>query len=216
MKRIVVLLSVLLVSITGCVNLNTYSIETIVNKVIKKDNKLKNMHFEGYNYYIPRGYKFINKKQYNAYLMDAYNNHYYVYVDVVSKYNNVKKKYKTNKKAYYSKEIKNKGKFGYLEITKYNDNYFIEAMYNYMKVEAYVKEDNLKDSLTDIGLMLSSVKYNRKILNTIVGENKFSYKEEKFNIFETKNNKTDFLDYVKEYDYDKNEVDEDNIKVDEE
>lgn len=216
MKKIVILLSVLLVSITGCVNLNTYSIETIVNKIIKKENKLKNVNFEGYSYYVPKGLKYINKKEYNAYLVDANNNEYYVYVDVVSKYHNTKKKFLPNKKVYYSKSIKNNNKFGYLEITEYKHYYFIEAMYNYMKVEAYIKKDDLKDALTDIGLMLSSVKYNKEILNTMIGENKFSYKEENYNIFETKRKKSDFLNYVKEYDYNKNKVDEDNIKVEEE
>ena len=216
MKKLIVLLSILLVFVTGCTNVNTYDIDTIIEKVMKKNNTLKNVSNEGYSYYIPRGYKFLNKTEYNAYLIDQYNNKFYLYVDVVSKYHNIKKKYKVNKNAYYSKEIKTKDKFGYLEINEYDNNYFIEAMYNYMKIEAYVEKDNLNNTLTDISLILSSVKYNDKILDTIVGENKLNYKEENYSIFETKKKDSDFLDYVKEYDYEESEIDEDNIKVEEE
>ena len=216
MKKLIVLLSILLVFVTGCTNVNTYDIDTIIEKVMKKNNTLKNVSNEGYSYYIPRGYKFLNKTEYNAYLIDQYNNKFYLYVDVVSKYHNIKKKYKVNKNAYYSKEIKTKDKFGYLEINEYDNNYFIEAMYNYMKIEAYVEKDKLNNTLTDISLILSSVKYNDKILDTIVGENKLNYKEENYSIFETKKKDSDFLDYVKEYDYEESEIDEDNIKVEEE
>lgn len=218
MKKLVVLLSIMIV-LTGCVNMNNYSIDEIVNKIIKKDNKLKNVNFEGYSYYIPKGYKFLQKKQYNATISDKDNNKFYLYIDIVSKYHDVKKKYKVNKKAYYSKAIKGKDKYGYLEITKSKDMYFIEAMYNYMKIEAYVDEKDFKNALSDISLILSSARYNDKVLDTIIGENQFSYKEEIYNIFETKDKSGNFLDYVKEYDYDKDKEDkkdEDQIKVDEE
>ncbi len=217
MKKVIVLLSLLsLFLITGCTNLKTLSIDKIIETVIKKDSKLKNVNFEGYSYYVPRGLKFLNKNEYNAYLSDSYNNHYYIYVDVVSKHNNIKHKYKVDKDAYYSKAIKSKKKFGYLEIKEYKDNYFIEAMYNYMKIEAYVEKDSLNDALTDIGMVLSSVKYNNKVLDTIVGENILNYKEESYNIFETKKDKGDFLDYVKEYDSEETTKDEDSIEIEEE
>ena len=89
-------------------------------------------------------------------------------------------------------------------------------MYNYTKIEAYVKEKNLDDALTNICTILSSVKYNDKVLATTVGENELSYKEETFNIFKTKKKATDFLDYVKEYDnVSKDKKDEYNLKIEE-
>ena len=52
MKKVIVLLSLLsLFLVTGCTNLNTLSINKIIETVIKKDNKLKNVNFEGYSYY---------------------------------------------------------------------------------------------------------------------------------------------------------------------
>ena len=217
MKKIIVLLSLLsLFLITGCTNINTLSIDRIIETVIKKDSKLKNVNFEGYSYYVPRGLKFINKNEYNAYLSDQYNNNYYIYVDVISKHSNTKHKYKVNKNAFYSKEIKYKDKFGYLEINEHNDSYFVEAMYNYMKIEAYVSKNNLNNTLSDISLILSSVNYNDKVLDTIVGENILNYKEENYNIFDTNKDKSDFLDYVKEYDSEETTKDEDSIEIEEE
>ena len=217
MKRLFVLLSILTLFITGCsvTNLSNQSIDKVIDKVMKKDSKLKNVNFEGYNYYVPKGMTFINKNQYNAIFRDQYNSYYYLYVDAVSYYHKIKSNYKINKKAYYSKSIKTKNKFGYLEINKEKQGYFIEAMYNYVKIEAYVNSNDLMDSVTNISTILASVKYNDKVLASTVGENVLSYKEKSYNIFETKKNSSDFLNYVKEYDNIKKNSDEDNLKIEE-
>ena len=218
MKKLLVLLSILTL-LTGCTvtKINKDSIDKVIDSVMKKDSKLKNVHFEGYSYYVPRGIRFVDKKEYNAILKDEYNNNYYLYVDVISYYHKVKEKYKVNKKAYYSKEVKTKDKFGYVEIKEDKTGYLVEAMYNYAKIEAYVEKDSLNDTMTNISMILSSMKYNDKVLSSTVGENILSYKEESYNIFKTKEKTSDFLDYVKEYDnYDQEKKDEDNLKIDEE
>ena len=218
MKKLLVLLSILTL-LTGCTvtKINKDSIDKVIDSVMKKDSKLKNVHFEGYSYYVPRGIRFVDKKEYNAILKDEYNNNYYLYVDVISYYHKVKEKYKVNKDAYYSKEVKTKNKFGYVEIKEDKTGYLVEAMYNYAKIEAYVEKDSLNDAMTNISMILSSMKYNDKVLSSTVGENILSYKEESYNIFKTKEKTSDFLDYVKEYDnYDQEKKDEDNLKIDEE
>ncbi len=218
MKKLLVLLSILTL-LTGCTvtKINKDSIDKVIDSVMKKDSKLKNVHFEGYSYYVPRGIRFVDKKEYNAILKDEYNNNYYLYVDVISYYHKVKEKYKVNKKAYYSNEVKTKNKFGYVEIKEDKTGYLVEAMYNYAKIEAYVEKDSLNDAMTNISMILSSMKYNDKVLSSTVGENILSYKEESYNIFKTKEKTSDFLDYVKEYDnYDQEKKDEDNLKIDEE
>lgn len=218
MKKLLVLLSILTL-LTGCTvtKINKDSIDKVIDSVMKKDSKLKNVHFEGYSYYVPRGIRFVDKKEYNAILKDEYNNNYYLYVDVISYYHKVKEKYKVNKKAYYSKKVKTKNKFGYVEIKEDKTGYLVEAMYNYAKIEAYVEKDSLNDAMTNISMILSSMKYNDKVLSSTVGENILSYKEESYNIFKTKEKTSDFLDYVKEYDnYDQEKKDEDNLKIDEE
>lgn len=217
MKKLFVILSVIFLA-TGCniVNLSSKNIDEVVELIVKKSNHLKNSNFEGYSYYIPRGLTFINKDDYNAVLKDNYDNYYYLYVDVVSYYHNAKKEYKVDNNAFYSKEIKYDKKFGYLEINKQEEGYFIEAMFNYIKVEAYVGEKELNDVLTDICTIISSIKYNRNVLSTTIGENILDYKEENFDIFNTKKNTDNFLDYVKEYEkIEDEEIDEDNLKIEE-
>ncbi len=217
MKKLFIILSMLL-TVTGCsvVNLSNRSIDDIVDLIIKKDTKLKNSNFDGYSYYIPKGLTFINKDDYNAILKDKDNNYYYLYVDVVSYYHKINKKYKVDKNSFYSKNIKYKDKFGYLEINEEKNGYFIEGMYNYMKVEAYVNKEDLNDAITDICMMLSSIRYNKSVLSTTIGENVLNYKEENYDIFNTKKKSDNFLDYVKEYEkIDEDKTDEDNLKVEE-
>lgn len=217
MKKLWILLGMVL-CITGCSNANLSSgdINHIVDTVIKKNTKMKNSNFDGYSYYIPKGLTFISKDDYNATLKDKENNYFYLYVDVVSYYHQIKKKYKVNKSAFYSKRITYKDYFGYLEINEESDGYFVEGMYNYMKVEAFVKKEHLYDALTNIGMMLSSVKYNKNVLSTTIGENVLDYKEETYDIFNTKKKTDNFLDYVKEYEkIEEKEIDEDNLKVEE-
>lgn len=218
MKKLIVLLSILAIFTTGCriQQVNDHSIDDIIQSVLKKKSKLENVHFEGYSYYIPKGLTFLDKNDYNATLRDPYGNYYYLYVDVVSRYHKTKKEYKVDDRSYYSKKIKNKEDFGYLEINQESQGYFIEAMYNYMKIESYVDSRHLKDALVDISTILSSTKYHDKILDTIIGENILNYKEENYNIFKTKKNNTNFLDYVKEYDsYDIEDKDEDHLQIEE-
>ena len=219
MKKLFVILSVITLFLTGCsvANLNKKSIDEVIDLVLLKKSKLKNSNFDGYSYYIPRELYFINKNDYNAILKDTHNNYYYLYVDAVSYHHKVKETYEVDDKAYYSRKLKKKNNFGYFEINKDKDGYFIEAMYNYVKIESYVNEEDLNDAVTNISMVLSSVKYNDKVLDTLIGENILNYKEEVYNIFDTKKNTSDFLDYIEEYENakeDKN-TDEDSIKINE-
>ncbi len=223
MKKVVFLLLFVLFFTTGCssiVQVKTNDIDIIVEEVLLKNSKLSNVAFEGYKYYVPRGLTFINKEEFNALLQDGYHNRYYLYVDAVSYYHKVENPYKEDKSAYYSKALNKNKKFGYIEINKVGEKYFIEAMYHYAKVEAYVSYDQIQDAVCNISYILSSIKYNRSILETLVGDNVLNYKEEEFDIFKSKRKTGDFLDYVEEYGkyYDKdNELpDQDRVEIEEE
>lgn len=223
MKKVIVLLILTVVFTTGCTNIISLSnndIDMVVEKILLKKSKLNNTFFDGYKYYVPRGLSFINKDQFNALLQDGNHNRYYLYIDVVSYYHNIEVRYKENRKAYYSKELKSGKNFGYVEINKVGNKYFIEAMYHYAKIEVYVREHEIIDAISNISYILSSIKYNRSVLETLVGENVLNYKEEEFDIFKSKRTNGDFLDYVEEYGkyYDKdNELpDQDNVEIEEE
>lgn len=223
MKKVIVLFVATLFLTTGCsgiITVKSDDIDTIVNEVLLKKSKLNNVAFEGYKYYVPRGLTFLNKDQFNALLQDGYHNRYYLYVDAVSYYHKVEDTYKEDSSAYYSKALKNGKQFGYLEINEVKGKYFIEAMYNYAKVEVYVSKAQLQDAVSNISYLLSSIQYNRSILETLIGDNVLNYKEEEFDIFKSKRKSGDFLDYVEEYGkyYDKdNELpDQDRVEIEEE
>ena len=221
MKKLIVLLSVLVFVLTGCSAyvLNTSNLDKTIEDILYSSNKIYNTNFEGYKYYVPKGMKYINKEEYNAIFRDYYNNKYYVYVDAVSYYHKIKTKYKTKSNLYLSKELKYKDKFGYFEIRELkNGKYFIEAMYNYVKIESIVKEESLQNSVINICNIIGNVKYNRKVLTTLIGNKKLSYREEKFSISKKKDTDTNFLDYINEYESeakkDKKARDEENLKID--
>lgn len=223
MKKVIVLLLLVAIFTTGCshvISLKPNDIDVVVDEVLLKDSKLYNVAFEGYKYYVPRGLTFLNKEEFNALLQDQYHNRYYLYVDAVSFYHNIEEKYKENQDAYYSKALQKNKRFGYLEINEVEGKYFVEAMFNYAKVEVYVSKDALLDAVSNISAILSSIQYNRSILETLIGDNVLNYKEEEFDIFKSKRKSGDFLDYVEEYGkyYDKdNELpDQDRVEIEEE
>lgn len=224
MKKKILFLSLLCFVVTGCSNLSNKSIDELLPILLKSNTKHCNVIFDGYKYYIPKGIKFVTKDDYNAVLLDENNRSYYFYSDVIRYYNKEKLDYKINKNAYYSKKLNYNGKDGYLEITKLDkeDSYFIEFMYNYGKIEAIVKEDEIKEVLPYMSSILTSISYNRVVLDTLIGKKILSYKEETYNVMKPKGNnatKESYLDYEEKYGtyegYTEKNTDEDEIDIEE-
>lgn len=217
MKKIIVLLS-MVVLLSGCsmVRIDDQNIDAIISTVLKEENKLYNTVFEGYKYYLPKGIQLIEKTDYNAQLLYQ-NQTYYLYVDAIGYYHKAKEEYEVPSGVYYAKPLNYNGKTGYVEINKVEDRYFVEIMYNYAKMEAYVDEDQVTDTVINMCYILSSVKFNDQVLSTLVGENVLDYEEENFSILKPKRETGSFLDYIEEYDvyYDKagEMPDEDEIKT---
>lgn len=221
LKKILILILLICLA-TGCTNLSNQDLDGIVSSMLEKENTLYNVVFDGYKYYLPKGLKFVSKDDYNAHLLDGKNNSFYLYVDVLSYYNNTKLDYEENKDAYYSKKLDYRNQEGYLEITEIGENgyYFIEYMYHYGKMEAYVKEEDIKDAVTYMSSVLSSLTFNRTVLETLIGNNIIDYKEETYDVMKPKGNdvtQDTYLDYVERYDnyeeYGNNDTDEDSIDI---
>ena len=222
LKKILILILLICFS-TGCTNLSNQDLDGIVSSMLEEENNLSNVVFDGYKYYLPRGMKFVTKDEYNAHLLDGKNNSYYLYVDVLSYYNNTELEYEENENAYYSKKLDYRDQDGYLEITEIGEDgyYFIEYMYHYGKMEAYVRKDDIEDAVTYMSSVLSSLTFNRTVLETLIGNNIIDYREETYDVMKPKGNnatKDTYLDYVELYDnydgYSQDETDEDNIDID--
>ncbi len=214
MKKIIFLIT-LLVFFTGCSikNINSYDINDIIDDALAVEDSVTNVIFDGYKYYLPRGIKIIDKKDYNSKLLSS-GNYYYLYVDVISYYHKAELNYSSDDNLYFSKRISYQGKEGYVEITESeDDNYFLKIVYNYAKIEAYVNSSFLNNAIYDSIRILSSVTYNDKVLSTIIGDNVLDYQEEEFSLFDSKREDGTFLDYIEEYDVydDSNQIKDEDI-----
>lgn len=196
MKKII-LLCTLVIFLTGCTSINTSSIDSILNEALSSTLKITNTQRNGYSYYLPRGLILKNTKSFNEKLEDDLYQ-YYLYVDVVSYNNKTKFKYTLNNKAYFSSSLENNGKFGYVEINNYKNNqYLIEIMYNYAKIEVVVYEKDIKNVLANAMTIISSISYNDNIIINYLASSSFEGNEEVFNIFEIVGRK-DFLQVTDE------------------
>lgn len=210
------LLAIIILLACGCsiVRINKQSIDEIVNDILSKDSDIKTVSLEGYSYYLPQGVNLKSNKFLNSTL---YYNHrkMYLYVDLISYYNKIENTYKEND-SYYSRKIDINNKTGYLEINEFEDEYFIEFVYNYSKIEGYVKKEDLKKTITVMAYILNSIKYQDSILDSLVGSKSLNYKEEQFNIYKsTGSDNSDFLEAIEQYDDGrKNSKDEDILELD--
>mgnify|MGYP006994341608 FL=1 len=196
MKKVIVLLSIVLLLMTGCSikKLDDKDFESNMNVLLSEKVSNSNVNFEGYKYYVPEGLKFVNKEEYNAIFKDRFNNKYYLYVDVISYYHKIENTYKINQDAYYSKVIDYNDKTGYLEIIESGSKYYVEFMFNYAKIEALVDKDQLVNAMNNMCYVLRSIKFNDKVLESLVGDNVLSYTEENFTLFDKTPTRSDVLE----------------------
>lgn len=217
LKHIFCMIFIILL-LSGCsvVYINNQTIDEIIDTTLGKNSNLKTISLRGYSYYLPQGVNLKSSKGLNSVLYYNHNK-MYLYVDLVSYFNKVESDYKKIEDSYYSKEIDINNKKGYLEITQIENNYFIEFMYNYSKIEAYAKENDLNKTITIMGYILDSVKYNDSIVDSLVGGGSINYDEEKFNIFKTSGNDGGtFLDVIEQNDDGRmNSKDEDILDIEE-
>lgn len=193
MKKILLILLVMFLFTACSIKKIEITKTSAIENILKSNNNLANTVSPGYKYYIPNEVTLVGKNDYNETLYSK-GDYYYLYVDVVSYYNKVKLEYEVNKDAYYSSKINYKDKEGYIEITKSKNKYFIEIMYNYAKIEAYVNEKNIDHTVLNTSYILSSLKFNDILAETKLGNFKDLKKEENLNIFVPKREEGTFLD----------------------
>lgn len=186
MKKLFIL-ALATILLTGCtvVRIDTSSIDNIIHVVLSKDNKLYNRVGKGYKYYVPRGLSYIDTSDFNEKLYSD-GNYYYLYIDAISYYYHKKVEYTVKPDVYYSKKIANDDKEGYLEIKKDGNLYYIEFMYNYAKIEALVDKNKVEEVILNASYMLSTVKFNNNVVELMLNDDYFTSREEKYDIFTTK------------------------------
>lgn len=216
MKKIISL-ALLLLLFCGCsVNkIQEESFDSIIDTVLYKDSNLFNVSFEGYKFYLPRGATVKEKKEYNLEIRDKKNT-YFMYIDTIAYYYKTKFEHKEDKSLFYSKNLDN----GYIDISKVKNKYFVEIMYNYSKIEAYVNEEDLGYSFLNICSMLSSISFNDSAISYRLSTHESDMSTEEFSIFKSRKDDDNFLKYVEEFDKYKDDQkdtvrDDDVIETDE-
>ncbi len=197
MKKKILLLLILSITLTGCTKVANLSYDEIINTVIN-NNKDANIYRKGYKFYLPNGLQ-ISSAGSNYIIITSENVNYYLYVDFVSYMANSKSNYKINENAIYSNTINYNNIEGYLEINlKENNKYLIEIMYNYAKIEVMVDNDQINRTLINAINILKSIKYNATIIEKLLADDELDYTEEKFDIFENSTDKSDVLTHEDE------------------
>ena len=211
MKKNFILLSLLIcLFVTGCKSVQDMTLEEIINKKVNRSVETYNTYRKGYKYFLPSGLGLVESTDYNEVLRDE-NYRYYLYIDAVSYFNKVIETYEVSEDAYVSMPINYNIKYGYLEITrKDEDKYFIEIMYNYAKIEVIVKEKDINVVVSNSMNILSSIKFNDNILKTLLGDETSQLNEFEFNIFETTTTSTE-SDYLQALDKDNAEAEKDYV-----
>ncbi len=220
MKKIFALLALVLV-VTGCtVQELDDNLERVIDTTLADEAKLSNQNFDGYQYYLPREVSLVDKMDYNTVLMYK-NNKMYLYVDIISYFHKKTETYEVDDDLYFSKILNYNGKKGYINIDKQEDKYYIEIEYNYGRIEAYSNEENLNNTVLNALYILKTLKYNDIVINSLIGENKIEYQEEKYTLFESDAADNNYLDiieddekYVEEDKEGEILIDEDSIQLD--
>ena len=202
MKKLIVLLSIVVILVSGCsvYQLDSTDLEKNIKFLLSEDVDLYNMYFEGYKYYVPKGMKVLTNDEYNTTFLDKNNNKYYLYVDIISYYHKTKNTYMINEKVYSSNKFIYNDKSGYINVEKIDEKYFIQFMFNYAKMEAYVLEEDLTTVVNNMCFILRTVKFNDDVLESLIGDNVLSYQEENFTLFDTESSSDDILEVVENSD----------------
>ena len=183
MKKLFLLVAILFI-LTGCASVQSSSIEEILNQSMNSLVDVVNVNRKGYCYYLPRGLNIKSSNDYNEIISDE-KYLYYLYVDIVSYNSKIAFNYNANKEAYYSASLANNGQKGYIEINNYeNDQYLIEIMYNYAKIEVIVYERDINKCVAYAISILTSIAYNDNVIENYLGDDIFLSSEEAYDIFE--------------------------------
>lgn len=180
-KFIIILSSLLLVGCSSTVTSNqTY--ESLIMNTLESEITHYNTLGKGFKYYKPRDFSLYTDDEFNHILLNK-SNKYYLNIDINGYYNKYEHEFSINPEIEYSKSFKYNDILGFLEITKgKNDYFYLKMMYNYSYIEVQVKEKELKPAVVNSIIILSSIKYNDKVIENFISTGDLSSKETTYEI----------------------------------
>ena len=198
-KKIIIIICMFL--LIGCTNINSMSLEEIIDSSISNNAELYNTNSKGYKYFLPNEFTLVEDDDFVQVLL-SHNTKYYLNIDIVSYYykNPAKENHAFDDYFYYS--FTNEGLNGYLKIRENNNNFFVELCYNYAIIEVEVEESELRYAVSRGISILKSIKYNDLVIEKYINSNDLESSETLYKIPEpeNKNDSKNILEYVEEYD----------------
>jgi hypothetical protein len=195
----VLLLLVLILTLTGCTNINDLNYDEIVENFALKE-KTPNTYRKGYKFYVPKGLSIKNAGVNYAVIVNN-DTTFYTYFDLISLREDKEIVHNVDSNSTYDKKIINGDKKGYLSIKiAENNQYLIEIMYNYAKIELMVDEGKIKESLCYAINILNSVKYDMTVIDNLLKEDDLDSAEEVYDMFNKVKKPNETLDYSNEND----------------
>ena len=219
-KKLIIICCIFLLCSCNKVNINTLSLNEIVDDSIKVASAKTNINAKGFKYFLPSGFSLYKDDNY-IHELKSKSDTYYLNVDIISYYykNEITTEHNADDYLYY--EFNNGDKKGYLRVIKNNDTFFIELCYNYAIIEVEVEEDNVRYAVSRCIEILKSIEYNDLVIDKYVNTNNIEARETVYKIPEPeKKNIKNVLEYMDdEGESDNNEYnetqEEDDAEIDE-
>ncbi len=197
MKKVILSL-LIVVFLTGCVSIQNASIDELVDTTINSKYALYNHVNRGFKYYLPRELEVSKSDKYNEIIKSKYYD-YYLYVDLVRYFNKDSEEYQKKEEIFYSTILSNKDKKGILNITELaNQEYLIEASFNYANMEVKVKEKDINEAVTNALSILTSIQFNHDVVKNLLQDDKMNSKEEQVDVFKGDLSEDAYLDIEEE------------------
>lgn len=196
MKKIIIPL-LMIIALTGCSKINnkTTNYVDVINDIISYDNKKVNTSSYGYNYYLPIGVNVVYDGKLNK-EFKVKDNKLMLYVDVVSYFYKNSLNYEfDNTNSYYYSKLNN----GYILINEEDNTYYLKIIYNYAKIESYVKKEDLVDVISYSTIILNSISYNDNLISNIIEKGENYNNEITYEIDKPNNSESKFREYLQEY-----------------
>ena len=197
-KKLIIICCILLLCSCNKVNINTLSLNEIVDDSIKVASAKTNINAKGFKYFLPSGFSLYKDDNY-IHELKSKSDTYYLNVDIISYYykNDLSTEHELDDYEYY--EFENNDKKGYLRITKNNEDFFVELCYNYAIIEVEVEESNLRYAVSRGITILNSIEYNDLVIEKNINDGESDHKETIYNIPEPeKKNTKNVLEYIEE------------------
>jgi hypothetical protein len=194
-KFIVLFFAVIL--LTGCTNIQDLEYFEIEKEIFSNDPVNVNTHLKGFSFYLPNNMTLVNDLNNNCILYSA-EDKYYLYIDLVGYYEKVDNDFiVSSNDVVYSNEFIYENKNGYTKIYNSKDEYLLEFVYNHAKIELVTNDIN--KAYVNSALILNSISYNDKVIESLIGNGALSYNKEKFILEGPSNAAKSFLQYEEEF-----------------